>query len=98
MNTLKKTLYTQRIFNCEDVRFLINLGIIREIELLGKRYVLKKLSQLMFKKKTKRKTHHIGCMFIQKTQKLGLGIVLLDIEFQIILKLNYKRNYQMVWN
>ena len=32
-------------------------------------------------------------MFIQKTWKLEFGRVLLDIEFQIILKLNYKRNY-----
>ena len=43
--------------------------------------------------KKKGKTHHLGCMFIQKTWKLGLGRVLLDIKFQIILKLNYKRNY-----
>ena len=39
------------MINCEDVRFLINLGIIREIKLLGKIYVLKKLSQLTFKKR-----------------------------------------------
>ena len=38
----------QRIFNCEGARFLVNLGIIREIKLLGIRYVLKKLSQLTF--------------------------------------------------
>ena len=25
----------ERDFNCEEIRFLINLGIIREIELLG---------------------------------------------------------------
>ena len=50
----------------------------------------------MLKKKCK--THHLGCMFIQETWKLGLGRVLLDIEFQIILKLNYKRIYYMVWN
>ena len=43
--------------------------------------------------KKKGKTHHLGCMFIQKTWKLGLGRVQLDIEFQIILELNYKINY-----
>ena len=54
----------------------------------------------VFKKKKKKKrerikhkTHHLGCVFIQKTWKLGLERVQLDIEFQIILKLKYKRNY-----
>ena len=56
---------------------------------------IKKILQLTFekRKRTEHKTHHLGCMFIQKIWKLGLERVQLDIEFQIILKLNYKRNY-----
>ena len=71
MNTLKKTLYTQRIFNCEDVRFLINLGIIREIKLLGKIYVLKKLSQLTLKKKKKKKNLKLITQDAYLSKKLG---------------------------